>query len=44
MTLLGNGRAFAAFERGDATDAIVAGWQADLAAFASRRRPFLFYP
>lgn len=43
ITLLGHAPTIAALERGESAAKIVASWQADLAAFAARRRPYLLY-
>lgn len=44
MTLLGNAQAFGALNAGDGIDAITKTYEKDLAAFATRRGPFLLYP
>ncbi len=42
--MVGNDSIPAAPARGDAPDAIIASWAGDVAAWRTRRAPFLLYP
>jgi uncharacterized protein YbbC (DUF1343 family) len=44
LTMLGHHKSYDALIAGGDVDAVVATWQADLAAFIARRKPFLLYP